>query len=101
MSTTPSTRRRWFQYGLGKLLISTAIVAVGFALIVQRVEFPLGVLMVFCGAAIAGSGLLMPFRRPILGASLGIAAMLLIIVVAILRNPDDFIYWLHWAFGTA
>jgi hypothetical protein len=55
--------------------------------------------MVFCGAAIAGSGLLLPFRRPILGASLGIAAILLIIVAANIRDPDDLIYWLHWAFG--
>jgi hypothetical protein len=95
MPQAPRTRRRWFQYGLGKLLISTGIVAVGFALIVQRVESPLGGLMVFCGAAIAGSGLLLPFRRPILGASLGIAAILLIIVAANISDPDDLIYWLH------
>jgi hypothetical protein len=99
--STP-TRRRWFQFGISRLLVSVAVFCAGLALVTQRPDYPAaGIPIVLCGAAVAGSGLFLPFKRPFLGAFFGVAVILLIQVEENIRNSDDLLYWLrqvreHW-----
>ncbi|HEY2840233.1 MAG TPA: hypothetical protein VGJ26_13845 [Pirellulales bacterium] len=96
MASPTPPRRRWFQFGIGRMLVSIAILCAGLALVTQRAEYPAaGIPIVLCGAAVAGSGLFLPFKRPILGAFLGVAMILLIALEENIRDSDDLLYWLR------
>ncbi len=73
MPTPP--RCRWFQFSLRTMFVSTAIVAIGFAVFALPIEGPEGMFIRWSGeAAIVGAGILLPLRQPALGASLGLLA---------------------------
>jgi hypothetical protein len=80
MPTPP--RRRWFQFGLRELLWSVTLMALGTGLIVQAFDLPsqLTLIALLIGGAIIGAGVLLPIRRPGLGAILGFVVMIFVIL---------------------
>jgi hypothetical protein len=66
------------QFTLKTMFSAIAIVAAGIALTLARIRPPLYFIAQFSGIAIAGAGVLLPIRRPILGAFLALSLWILI-----------------------
>jgi hypothetical protein len=82
------------RFSLKDLLLATTLIAIGAgaeSFIIRSDAFRgseysrLGVLMLFgyCGAACLGAGLLLPFKRPLIGIVLGMAMQSLIIAILV------------------
>jgi hypothetical protein len=59
MSHSSPTRRRWFQFGLGTMLVAAAVVASSIA-VAQKIHPAFGVV---CGALFAGFAILLSDAR--------------------------------------
>jgi len=80
--------RRWrprFQFTVQTLLVATALIAVGFAFLRHvfhaMEDLPEFILRWLAGGAFIGAGLFLPFRHPFVGAAVGIAFPLFLIVL--------------------
>jgi hypothetical protein len=79
------------HFSLRRLFVSTALVAVGLAVLVRVVhvtglfhwviDFP----VCFAGAAILGAGALIPFKRAGLGAAIGLVLAVIYLTMVLLK----------------
>ena len=79
------------RFSLKRLFVSTALIAVGLAVMVRVVQvaglfhwvidFP----VCFIGGALLGAGALVPFKRAELGAAIGLALSVLYLTAVLLK----------------
>jgi hypothetical protein len=79
------------HFSLKRLFVSTALIAVGLAVMVRVVQVPglfhwvIDFPVCFIAGALLGAGALVPFKRAGLGAAIGLLLSVLYLTAAVLR----------------